>query len=102
MNIDTTITIDTLLNTGLALLGWLYIMSRTWRWLGSIFLKEWKKRRKQELRQKALEAFYDAFELSRIEPGTTARIAIKGDLMIVMFRQEKPNDRTDDDKSRTC
>ncbi|EBN6025231.1 DUF4752 domain-containing protein [Escherichia coli] len=102
MNIDTTITIDTLLNSGLALLGWLYIMSRTWRWLGSIFLKEWKKRRKQELRQKALEAFYDAFELSRIEPGTTARIAIKGDLMIVMFRQEKPNDRTDDDKSRTC
>lgn len=38
MNIDTTITIDTLLNTGLALLGWLYIMSRTWRWLG--FLAE--------------------------------------------------------------
>ncbi len=26
MNIDTTITIDTLLNTGLALLGWFYIM----------------------------------------------------------------------------
>ncbi|EFH2681953.1 DUF4752 family protein [Escherichia coli] len=102
MNIDTTITIDTALNTGLALLGWLYIMSSTWRWLGSIFLKQWKKRRKQELRQKALEAFYDAFELSRIELGTTARIAIKGDLMIVMFRQEKPNDRTDDDKSRTC
>ncbi|ENT7665802.1 TPA: DUF4752 domain-containing protein, partial [Escherichia coli] len=25
MNIDTTITIDTLLNTGLALLGWFYI-----------------------------------------------------------------------------
>ncbi|EFE6665726.1 DUF4752 domain-containing protein, partial [Escherichia coli] len=25
MNIDTTITIDTALNTGLALLGWLYI-----------------------------------------------------------------------------
>ncbi|HHN8170539.1 TPA: DUF4752 family protein, partial [Escherichia coli] len=45
MNIDTTITIDTALNTGLALLGWLYIMSSTWRWLGSIFLKQWKKRR---------------------------------------------------------
>ncbi|EDS2399055.1 DUF4752 family protein [Salmonella enterica] len=89
MNSDTTITIDTLLNAGLALLGWLYIMSRTWGWLGSIFLKQWKKRRKQELRQKALEAFYDAFELGSIEPGTTARIATKGDLMIVMFRQEK-------------
>ena len=89
MNIDTTMTIDTLLNTGLALLGWLYIMSRTWRWLGSIFLKQWKKRRKQELRQKALEAFYDAFELNSIEPGTTVRVATKGDLMIMMFRQEK-------------
>ncbi|MES3987283.1 DUF4752 family protein, partial [Escherichia coli] len=31
----------------------------------------------------------DAFELGSIEPGTTARIATKGDLMIVMFRQEK-------------
>lgn len=27
--------------------------------------------------------------VSRIEPGTTARIATKGDLMIVMFRQER-------------
>ncbi|HAL2876839.1 TPA: DUF4752 family protein [Escherichia coli] len=88
MNIDTTITIDTLLNSGLALLGWLYIMSRTWRWLGSIFLKQWKKRRKQELRQKALEAFYDSFELGSIEPGTTVRLATKGDLTIMMFRQE--------------
>lgn len=48
-----------------------------------------EKRRKQELRQKALEAFYDAFELGSIEPGTTAKIATKGDLMIVMFRQER-------------
>ncbi|MGU4477130.1 DUF4752 family protein [Escherichia coli] len=89
MNIDTTITIDTLLNSGLALLGWLYIMFSAGKWAASVFLKQWGKRRKQERRQKALEAFYDAFELSRIEPGTTAKIATKGDLMIVMFRQEK-------------
>lgn len=56
---------------------------------GTVFLKQWKKRRKQELRQKALEAFYDAFELNSIEPGTTVRVATKGDLMIMMFRQEK-------------
>ncbi|CAD5991766.1 TPA: DUF4752 family protein [Escherichia coli] len=89
MNIDTTITIDTALNTGLALLGWFYIMFSSWKWAASVFLKQWGKRRKQEKRQKALEAFYDAFELSRIEPGTTAKIATKGDLMIVMFRQER-------------
>lgn len=89
MNINTTITIDTALNTGLALLGYFYIMFCSGRWLSLLFMKKWNKRRKQDERQKALEAFYDAFELSRIEPGTTARIATKGDLMIVMFRQER-------------
>ena len=89
MNIDTTMTIDMALNTGLALLGWYYIMFSAGKWAISVFLKQWEKRRKQERHQKALNEFYDAFELSRIEPGTTARIATKGDLMIVMFRQER-------------
>ncbi|EDI0785107.1 DUF4752 domain-containing protein, partial [Salmonella enterica subsp. enterica serovar Kasenyi] len=40
-------------------------------------------------RQKVLDDFYDAFNLDTIEPGTTAMVAAKGDLMIVMFRQEK-------------
>ncbi|EAX7303260.1 DUF4752 family protein [Salmonella enterica] len=89
MNIDTTITIDTALNTGLALLGWFYIMFSAGKWAASVFLKQWEKRRKQERRQKVLNEFYDAFDLSSIESGTTARVAAKGDLMIVMFRQEK-------------
>ncbi|EPP7777583.1 DUF4752 family protein [Escherichia coli] len=89
MNIDTTITIDTVLNTGLALLGWCYIMFSAGRWAISVFLKQWEKRRKQERRQKALNEFYDAFDLSSIELGTTVRITAKGDLMIMMFRQEK-------------
>ncbi|WP_413775230.1 DUF4752 family protein [Escherichia coli] len=55
MNIDTTITIDTALNTGLALLGWFYIMFSAGKWAASVFLKQWGKRRKQEKRQKALE-----------------------------------------------
>ncbi|HHV0774355.1 TPA: DUF4752 family protein [Escherichia coli] len=83
------LTIETALNVGLALLGYFYIVFCSGRWLSLLFLKKWNKRRKQDERQKALEAFYDAFELSRIEPGTTARIATKGDLMIVMFRQER-------------
>jgi hypothetical protein len=89
VNIDTTMTVDTVLNTGLALFGYFYIMFSAGKWAATVFLKQWKKRRKQELRQKALEAFYDAFELYSIEPGTTVRVATKGDLMIMMFRQEK-------------
>ncbi|HBE3752031.1 TPA: DUF4752 family protein [Escherichia coli] len=89
METDSQLTIETALNVGLALLGYFYIVFCSGRWLSLLFLKKWNKRRKQDERQKALEAFYDAFELSRIEPGTTARIATKGDLMIVMFRQER-------------
>ncbi|CAM7159007.1 TPA: DUF4752 family protein [Escherichia coli] len=89
MATDSQLTIETALNVGLALLGYFYIVFCSGRWLSLLFLKKWNKRRKQDERQKALEAFYDAFELSRIEPGTTARIATKGDLMIVMFRQER-------------
>ncbi|MEG0869881.1 MAG: DUF4752 family protein [Hafnia sp.] len=78
----------TILNTGLALMGWLFIMIRTGQWFASVALKQWDKRRKQSRRQKAVNEFYDAFDLSSIEPGTTVRVATKGDLTIMMFRQE--------------
>ncbi|HCR9751182.1 TPA: DUF4752 family protein [Citrobacter koseri] len=76
------------LNTGLALMGWLFIMFKTGQWFISIALKQWDKRRKQSRRQKAVNEFYDAFDLSSIEQGTTVRLATKGDLIIMMFRQE--------------
>lgn len=77
-----------ILNTGLALMGWLFIMFKTGQWFISVALKQWDKRRKQSRRQKAVNEFYDAFDLSSIEPGTTVRIATKGDLTIMMFRKE--------------
>ncbi|EBZ6045265.1 DUF4752 family protein [Salmonella enterica] len=77
-----------ILDVGLALMGWLFIMFKTGQWFVSVFLKQWDKRRKQSRRQKAINEFYDAFDLSSIEPGTTVRLATKGDLTIMMFRQE--------------
>ncbi|EFA4828172.1 DUF4752 family protein [Escherichia coli] len=86
-------TIATYLNAGLALLGWMYIMSKTGSWIVKNALKQWDKRRKQSRRQKAVNEFYDAFELSSLEPGSTVRLATKGDLTIMMFRSEgKDND----------
>ncbi|WP_218072846.1 DUF4752 family protein [Escherichia coli] len=99
MNIDTTITLDTALNTGLALLGWVYIMFSAVRWVKSVFLKQWDKLREKSRRQQAVDEFCDAFSLECMEPGSTIRIATKEDLIIMMYRQEKANDRTDDDKS---
>ncbi len=69
MNINTTITIDTALNTGLALLGYFYIMFCSGRWLSLLFMKKWNKRRKQEQRQKAIDAFFEAFGIDGMEPG---------------------------------
>ena len=85
--------IITYLNAGLVLLGWIYIMSKTGKWIVKQALKQWDKRRKQSRRQKAVNEFYDAFELNNLEPGSTVRLATKGDLTIMMFRSEgKSND----------
>lgn len=78
----------TYLNTGLALAGWVYIMFSAGQWFISITLKQWDKRRKDSRRQKAVNEFYDAFDLSSLEPGTTVRLATKGDLTIMMFRKD--------------
>uniref|UniRef100_UPI000E2EB211 DUF4752 family protein n=1 Tax=Klebsiella pneumoniae TaxID=573 RepID=UPI000E2EB211 len=77
--------IITYLNAGLVVLGWIYIMSKTGEWIVKHALKQWDKRRKQSRRQKAVNEFYDAFELNNLEPGSTGRLATKGDLTIMMF-----------------
>lgn len=82
-----------ILNTGLALMGWLFIMFKTGQWFISVALKQWDKRRRLSRRQKAVNELYDAFDLSIIEPGTTVRLATKGDLTIMMFRQEETSEQ---------
>lgn len=81
--------IATYLNTGLAILGWAYIMVKTGQWITKNALRQWDKRRKESRRQKAVNEFYDAFELNSLEPGSTVRLATKGDLTIMMFRSEE-------------
>lgn len=80
--------IATYLNTGLAILGWAYIMVKTGQWITKNALRQWDKRRKESRRQKAVNEFYDAFELNSLQPGSTVRLATKGDLTIMMFRSE--------------
>ncbi|NTZ40681.1 DUF4752 family protein [Enterobacter sp. JMULE2] len=76
------------LNIGLAVMGYFFILFKTGEFFVSTLLKQWDKRRKQSRRQKAVNEFYDAFDLSGIEPGTTVRLATKDDLTIMMYRQE--------------
>ncbi|APB06093.1 DUF4752 family protein [Raoultella ornithinolytica] len=85
--------IATYLNTGLAILGWAYIMFKTGQWITKNALGQWDKRRKQSRRQKAVNELYEVFELNKLESGSTMRIVTKGDLTIMMYRSEgKAND----------
>ena len=80
--------IVTMMNTGLALIGWLYIMFKAGEWFISIAFNQWVSRKKQEKRQKAVNQPYDAFNLSEMEPGGSVRLEPKGDMTILMFRKE--------------
>ncbi|RRE08231.1 DUF4752 family protein [Klebsiella pneumoniae] len=87
--------IATYLNTGLAILGWAYIMVKTGQWITKNALRQWDKRRKESRRQKAVNEFYDAFELNSTERLYRSP-ATKGDLTIMMFRSEgTTNDNRD-------
>ena len=85
--------IATYLNTGLALLGWVYIMFKTGQWIIKNIFRQWEKCRKESRRQKAVNELYEVFELNKLESGSTMRIVTKGDLTIMMYRSEgKAND----------
>lgn len=80
----------TYLNTGLALIGWTYIMCKSGGWLMGIALKQWDKRRKISRKQKAANELYDAFELDTIKDGDQMKVTTAKGLVIMMYRQEKP------------
>ncbi|STK48258.1 Uncharacterised protein [Escherichia coli] len=69
MATDSQLTIETALNVGLALLGYFYIVFCSGRWLSLLFLKKWNKRRKQDERQKAMNAFPKPSELTAWNQG---------------------------------
>ncbi|EMM9359826.1 DUF4752 family protein [Klebsiella oxytoca] len=73
----------------IASIGMLYIFFKAGEWIISIAAKQWCKRRKESLKQKAVNDLYDAFELSKINPGDTVKITTKGNLRIMMYRESK-------------
>ena len=93
MATDSQLTIETALNVGLALLGYFYIVFCSGRWLSLLFLKKWNKRRKQEQRQKAMDAFFEAFGIDSMELGDPARVISRGDVVILVYRNEEKNER---------
>lgn len=56
-------------------------------------VQKWNKRRKQEQRQKAMDAFFEAFGIDCMEPGDPARVISRGDVVILVYRNEEKNER---------
>lgn len=75
----------------LASVGMLYVMYKAGEWVVSMTMKQWCKRRKESVKQKAVNDLYDAFELEKITAGETVKIATKSNLVIMMYR-ESPHD----------
>ncbi|WP_047681018.1 MULTISPECIES: DUF4752 family protein [Xenorhabdus] len=73
---------------GLMIIGYLYILIRAWKWVFESLFTARVKLRKEEKKQKAVNELYDAFELDRIQDGRTMKIATKGGLVIMMYRQQ--------------
>lgn len=69
-------------------ISYLFIAVKTGQWLTSVLLKSWDKRRKQDRQQRAVNEFYDAFQLDQLKDGSTMRVAVKGNLVIMMYRTE--------------
>lgn len=75
------------LNVGLAVAGYLYIISKTVDWLARIIWKQWDKRKKEERKQKAINELHDAFNLGELTENDTMKVATKNGLTIMMFRK---------------
>lgn len=75
------------LNVFLAVLGYLYIISKASDWLTRIVWRKWDKRKKEERKQKAINELYDAFNLGELTDSDTMKVATKNGLTIMMFRK---------------
>lgn len=77
----------TYLNTGLALIGWTYIMWKSGEWLTLLTLRKYVKRRNDTRKQKAVDELYDAFQLGDIKEGGQLKVTLSKGLVIMMYRQ---------------
>ncbi|MEG2569558.1 MAG: DUF4752 family protein [Acinetobacter sp.] len=81
--------LSTYLDTGLALIGWTYIMWKSGEWLALLVLRQYFKRRNDTRKQKAVDELYDAFQLGDIKGGDQMKLTTAKGLVIMMYRQEK-------------
>lgn len=91
MNIDPAITIDMALNTGLALLGYFYIMFCSGRWLSLLFKNGINAVSRSNARRQWMH-FSKPSGLTAWNQDP-ARVISRGDVVILVYRNEEKNER---------
>ena len=75
------------LSIGLAILGYLFIISKTWEWLCELVFRTYYKAKKKSRIEKAVDDLYDALELDKINDSQTVKVTAKGGVVFMMYRR---------------
>ncbi|QKJ47982.1 DUF4752 family protein [Proteus vulgaris] len=71
----------------LSIMGYVWIVTHAFCWFVSLIFSELFKRKSKERKQAAIDELYDAFELGEVKDNQTIKVATKGGLVVMIYRQ---------------
>ncbi|WP_413776560.1 DUF4752 family protein [Providencia sp. CIM-Carb-044] len=71
----------------LSMMGYVWIVTQAFCWFVSLIFSKLFKRKSKERKQAAIDELYDAFELGEIKDNQTIKVATKGGLVVMIYRQ---------------
>ncbi|EPB2343031.1 DUF4752 family protein [Providencia rettgeri] len=71
----------------LSMMGYVWIVTQAFCWFVSLIFSKLLKRKSKERKQAAIDELYDAFELGEIKDNQTIKVATKGGLVVMIYRQ---------------
>ncbi|HED3889386.1 TPA: DUF4752 family protein [Morganella morganii] len=74
---------------GLMAVGYFWIIAKSIEWFLGLIARKWVRRMIKDRKQKAVNELYDAYDLGNIKQGGDVKIAMKGGLVILIYRQSK-------------
>lgn len=74
---------------GLMAIGYIWITAKSSQWFFSQVFKKAFTRKEKDRKQAAVNELYDAYDLGSIKPYGDVKIAMKGGLVILIYRQSE-------------
>lgn len=71
----------------LSMMGYVWIVTQAFCWLVRLIFSKLFKRKSKERKKAAIDELYDAFELGEIKDNQTIKVATKGGLVVMIYRQ---------------